>query len=91
MARSYDWAAPAKLFYWPADDGSEEEVVYPSLSDAVRAAAEGDGDAASAWIITQEGDILNPKMILELRLDMAPRRKQRRSSPLALFGWSGTA
>lgn len=74
MARSFDFAAPAKLFHWPAEDGADEEVVYPTLVDAVRAAAEG--DAHTAWIITQEGDILNPKMIEEIRLDLKPARRK---------------
>jgi hypothetical protein len=83
MARTYDWTAPAKLFFWPADNGADEEVVYPTLASALRAAAEG--DAASAWIITQEGDILNPKMIDEIRLDLKPVRR------VGLFGRSWTA
>ena len=86
MTRTYDWTAPAKLFYWPAEEGADEEVVYPTLGDALRAAAEG--DATSAWIITQEGDILNPKMIEEIRLDGAQRRSRRRSG---LFGWARAA
>jgi hypothetical protein len=73
MARSFDFAAPAKLFHWPAEDGADEEVVYPTLVAALRAAAEG--DARTAWIITQEGDILNPKMIEEIRLDLKPVRR----------------
>lgn len=83
MTRSVDWSAPAKLFFWPAEDGAEEEVVYPTLQDAVRAAAEG--EAANAWIITQDGSILNPKMIAELRLEMGPRRRERRLGRLGLF------
>ncbi len=83
MTRTYDLAAPAKLFHWPADDGSDEEVVYPTLRDALRAATEG--ESSSAWIITQEGDILNPKMIAEIRLDLKPQRQTRRAG---LFGWA---
>ena len=85
MPRSHDWNAPAKLFFWPAEDGAEEETLYPTLHAALRAAEEG--ELANAWIITQEGSILNPKMIHEMRLDMAPRRRERRG-PLALFSRS---
>ena len=86
MPRSYDWSAPAKLFFWPAENGADEEVVYPTLQDALRSAAEG--DAPHAWIMTQDGSILNPKMIAELRLEMAPRPERRRSlfSRARLFG-----
>lgn len=88
MPRSYNWSAPAKLFFWPADDGSDEEVVYPTLRDALRAAAEGEGEAKNAWIITEDGDILNPKMVEEARLDAPPRRASARSG---LFGWARAA
>ena len=84
MPRSHDWSAPAKLFFWPAEDGADEEVVYPTLSDAIRAAEEG--DAATAWIITQDGSILNPKMIAEMRLERAPRRRESLAERLGLFG-----
>lgn len=86
MAR-YDWAAPAKLFFWPADDGSEEEAVYPTLDDALRAA--GEGDREHAWIITQDGDILNPRMIEALREELAERRRGRKAR--SLFGWARAA
>jgi hypothetical protein len=89
MTRMYDLKAPAKLFYWPAEDGAEEEAVYPTLQDALRAAAEG--DLASAWIVTQAGDILNPRVIAELRLDIVSRGRERRSGPLGFLGWSAQA
>lgn len=90
MRQRYDWAAPAKLFFWPAEDGSEEEAVYPTLDDALRAAGEGDGD--HAWIVTRDGDILNPRVIATLREELAARRQGgRRAHPLALFGWARAA
>lgn len=85
----YNWAAPAKLFFWPADDGSEEEALYPTLDDALRAAGEGDAD--HAWIITQDGDILNPRMIETLREELAERRRGHRARPRGLFGWARAA
>ena len=88
MTRMYDFKAPAKLFHWPAEDGAEEEAVYPTLHDALRAAAEG--DLASAWIITQSGEILNPRVVAELRLDLTPRR-ERRAGARGLFGLSHRA
>ncbi len=92
MARSrYDWAAPARLFFWPAEDGSEEEATYPTLDDALRAAGEGEG--THAWIITEAGDILNPRIIQALRDELAERGRgrARRSVGLALFGWARAA
>lgn len=89
MARSYDWAAPAKLFFWPAEDGSEEEAVHARLDDALRAA--GEGDSAHAWIVTEGGDILNPRVIELLREELAARRRGRRLGALSLFGWARAA
>lgn len=89
MARSYDWAAPAKLFFWPAEDGSEEEAVYATLDDALRAA--GEGDEAHAWIVTRDGDILNPRVVATLREELAVRRRSRRAGTLSLFGWARAA
>lgn len=83
MIRRYDWAAPAKLFFWPAEDGSEEEAVYPTLDDALRAA--GEGDSEYAWIVTRDGDILNPRVIQALREELATRREARRTGPLAFL------
>jgi hypothetical protein len=88
MPRMYDFRAPAKLFHWPADDGADEEAVYPTLQDALRAAAEG--ELANAWIITASGDILNPRIIAELRLETATTR-QHRSGARGLFGLSTRA
>lgn len=89
MARSFNWAAPAKLFFWPADDGSEEEAVYSTLDDALRAAGEGDTD--HAWIITEAGEILNPRVIATLREELEERRRARRSPSRGLFGWARAA
>lgn len=89
MARSYDWAAPAKLFFWPAEDGSEEEALYTTLDDALRAA--GEGDSAHAWIVTRDGDILNPRIVAALRDELAVRRSGRRAGSLSLFGWKRAA
>ena len=86
MTRRYDWSAPAKLYFWPAEDGADEEAVYPSLTDALRAAGEGDLDCA--WIITQDGDILNPRMIELLREDLRPPRRVARTG---LFAWARAA
>lgn len=74
MARMYDWQAPAKLFFWPAEDGSDEETIFDTLGEALRAA--GDGDLASAWIITRDGDILNPRIIEALRSEPAPKARR---------------
>lgn len=87
--RKFDWAAPAKLFFWPADDGSEEEAVYQTLDDALRAA--GEGDAEHAWIITQAGEILNPRMIEALREDLEARRQKKRVKGYSLLGWARAA
>jgi len=85
----YNWAAPAKLFFWPADDGSEEEAVYPTLDDAVRAAGEGDNE--HAWIITRDGDILNPRVIQSLREELDERRRGKRSRAFSFLGWTRAA
>ena len=90
MGRSrYNWAAPAKLFFWPAEDGSEEEAVYRTLDDAVRAA--GEGESSHAWIITEAGEILNPRIIESLRDELADRRSGRGSVARSLFGWARAA
>jgi hypothetical protein len=89
MARSYDWAAPAKLFFWPADDGSEEEALYPTLDDALRAA--GEGDSAHAWIVTRDGDILNPRVVAAMREELDLRRRGRRAGARSIFSWARAA
>jgi hypothetical protein len=74
MCGMYDRDAPAKLFYWPAEHGAgDEETVYPRLDDALRAAED---NLANAWIITQAGDILNPRKIAALQLDTKPERER---------------
>lgn len=89
MARSFNWAAPAKLFFWPAEDGSEEEAVYATLDDALKAA--GEGDMAHAWIITEAGEILNPRVIQTLRDELEERRQRRRPASRGFFGWARAA
>lgn len=85
----YNWAAPAKLFFWPADDGSEEEAVYATLDDAIRAAGEGDNE--HAWIITHDGDILNPRVIQALREELDERRRGKRSRAFSFLSRSRAA
>lgn len=87
MAGNFEWEAPAKLFYWPAVEGSEEEAVYPTLRDALKAA--GEGELSSAWIITQGGNILTPRLIASLRDQPAPGRK--RGAAASLFAWTRAA
>ncbi len=88
MVRNLDWTAPAKLFFWPAENGSEEEAIYDTLRDAVRAAREGDG--GSAWIITESGSILNPRMIAVLVEEQAEERRRRRPT-FNPFAWARAA
>jgi hypothetical protein len=87
MRRQYEWDAPAKLFFWPAADGADEDAIYPTLWAALQAATEGDGD--TAWIVTQAGDILSPKLIRALR-DEVPSRRSRVSAR-SLFSWARAA
>ncbi len=88
--RSFDWDAPAKLFFWPAGDGWDEDAVYPTLSAAVQAAAEGDADAA--WIITEDGDIISPRLIAALRAEVRDTPRRRRPGiSRNLFGWARAA
>lgn len=89
MARHFEWDAPAKLFFWPAPEGGEEDAVYPTLTDALRAA--GEGDLACAWIVAQNGDILTPRMIEVLRDQPAPSDRRRRLNPMSLLGWARAA
>jgi hypothetical protein len=89
MARNYDWKAPAKLFFWPAEDGSEEEAVYPTLRDALRAA--GEGEVGSAWIITRDGDILNPRLIATLLEDLERPRRAKKQASFPFLGWARAA
>lgn len=87
MVRNLDWAAPAKLFFWPAENGSEEEAIYATLGDAIRAAREG--EFGSAWIITESGSILNPRMIAALVEEQAAQRRRRPTfNP---FAWAKAA
>jgi hypothetical protein len=88
MAQDLEWSAPAKLFFWPASDGSEEDAVYPTLWDALVAA--GEGDLSTAWIITQSGRILTPRLVRSLREAPAPRARKR-SGAAALFAWARAA
>lgn len=88
VADNYEWKAPAKLFFWPAAEGSEEDAVYPTLWDALQAA--GEGDLSAAWIITQSGNILTPRLIQSLREAPAPRRRKR-SAAASIFAWARAA
>ena len=88
--RTYEWDAPAKLFFWPAADGWDEDAVYPTLSDALEAAAEG--DVETAWIITRNGDIISPKLIMALREELDVAQRRRTVLPRSLFfGWARAA
>lgn len=65
MKRMYDWQAPAKLYFWPDPQPSSGETLYPTLRDAL---CDADSqDDRTPWIITQDGDILNPREIRSLR------------------------
>ena len=88
--RTFEWDAPAKLFFWPAGEGWDEDAVYPTLHAAVRAASEGDPEAA--WIITRNGDILSPRVVADLReeLESTPRRRPP-SGPRSFFAWARAA
>lgn len=88
MVRDVDWKAPAKLFFWPAENGSEEEAIYGTLGDAIRAAREG--ECGSAWIITESGSILNPRMIAALVEEQAEQRRRRRPT-FNPFAWAKAA
>ena len=87
MSKTYDWKAPAKLLHWPCDDGQDEGDVYPTLADALRAA--GDGEPETAWIVTQDGDILTPGLIRELHEHVSERR--RAAGRRGLFAWARAA
>jgi len=87
--RTYEWEAPAKLFFWPAVEGGDEDAVYPTLHDAMQAASEGDAD--TAWIITRDGDILSPRLIASLREDLDAVQRRRPSGPRSFFGWARAA
>jgi uncharacterized protein YidB (DUF937 family) len=88
MTRAYGWREPAKLYFWPADDGSEEEALYPTLLDAIRAAGEGEAD--KAWIVTEAGHILNPRIIAALQEETLAQRRQKRVA-LNPFTWARAA
>lgn len=86
--RFFDWAAPAKLFFWPAADGWDEEAVYPTLHAALSAA--GEGDLATAWIVTRDGDIISPLLVKALREEAAATARTRRPA-MSLLGWKRAA
>lgn len=88
MVRDVDWNAPAKLFFWPAENGSEEEAIYDTLGDAIQASREG--ESGVAWIITESGSILNPRMIAVLIEEQAEQRRRRRST-FNPFAWAKAA
>ncbi|MGA0598776.1 hypothetical protein [Enterovirga sp. CN4-39] len=87
--RTYDWDAPAKLFFWPAGNGWDEEATYPTLADALQAAAEG--EPSTAWIITQDGDIIPPRRIADLRAEMDSMPRGRGSIARAFLPWARAA
>ncbi len=87
--RTYEWDAPAKLFFWPAGDGWDEEAVYPSLRDALLAASEGEEHAA--WIVTRNGDIISPRLIAELREEMEASGRRRPVMSRSFFTWARAA
>jgi hypothetical protein len=88
--RTYEWDAPAKLFFWPAGDGWDEEAVYPTLHGALQAADEG--DPSTAWIITQNGDILSPRLVASLREEIEAVQPRRAPAARSLFfGWARAA
>ena len=89
MSRSYDWDGPANLYIWPSVDGTEEDLRFPTLRAALTAAT--DHDRGTAWIVTQDGDILTPGLIAELRDDLAALRRKRSASALSIFGWASAA
>ncbi len=89
MPRFCEWTQPARLFFWPGFEGSEEGETYPNLWDALAAAAEG--DAATAWIVTQEGRILSPRAIREMRADPQPRPGRRETPARPFFSWKRAA
>jgi len=87
--RTYEWEAPAKLFFWPAVEGGDEDAVYPTLHAALQAASEGEPE--TAWIITRNGDIISPRLIASLREELAEAGHRRRSGPRSFFGWARAA
>ncbi|NNM73464.1 hypothetical protein [Enterovirga aerilata] len=87
--RTYEWDAPAKLFFWPAGDGWDEEAVYPTLHDALQAASEGASEAA--WIVTRNGDIISPRLIAHLREEIEEAARRRPAPSRSLFGWARAA
>ena len=89
MQRICEWTQPARLFFWPGPDGSEEGETYPNLWDALAAAA--DGEPSAAWIVTQSGDILSPRAICEMRADPQPRPRRREAAARPFFSWKRAA
>ena len=89
MNRTLEWDAPAKLFFWPAAEGADEDALYPTLTAALRAADEG--DLATAWIIAQNGDILTPRTIAALREMPRAGERKRRLNPMAFLPWAKAA
>ena len=87
--RTFDWDAPAKLFFWPMGEGWDEEAVYPTLRAALLAADEG--DLSAAWIITQSGDIISPRLVASLREEAQTSARQRRVPAKSLFNWARAA
>lgn len=57
--------APAKLYVWQPEEPSEEGTTYQSLREAIRHIPEGAED--STFIITENGHIMRPMQIAELK------------------------
>ena len=89
MTRVFEWHEPAKLFFWPASDGADEAAIYPTLTDALQAA--GEGDLSEAWIVTRNGDILSPQLIRSLRDEKVQEPRRRRSVAQSVFAWAKAA
>jgi hypothetical protein len=88
--RTFEWDAPARLFFWPGGEGWDEAAVYPSLRAALEAA--GEGDLSAAWIVTRNGDIISPRLVTSLREEMvAPPIRRRREATRTFFGWARAA
>ena len=87
--RTFEWDAPAKLFFWPAGEGWDEAAVYPTLRAALEAADEG--ELSAAWIVTRNGDIISPRLVASLREEIAATPMRRRDATRTFFGWARAA
>jgi len=60
-----DFAAPARLIFWPDHDGAIRGQDFPSLTRAL-AAVQEDRMPRIHWIVTSNGDIIRPWHIASL-------------------------